>query len=212
MDSAKVDAIEKWKVPSNRDLTRGFLGAVGYLAPNVPKIRMSMQVLTDVTRTDRPFKWNHLEQRAFDSIRMLVKEFREHRRIILNYNEDAPPIYMVTDASASGIGGLVSQGRDWRTAKIAAFFSAKLNSAQMNYPDHDLEFMAGVETMLRHKNLLMGVHFIWCTDHRALEKLLIQPNLSGRQARWLEKTADFDFEIRYIEGKTNAFADALSRI
>ena len=102
---------------------------------------------------------------------------------------------MVTDASASGVGGLISQGKDWHTTKIAAFYSAKLNSAQMNYPVHDLEFMAGIETMLRHKNLLMGMHFIWCTDHRALERLLMQPNLSGRQAHWLEKMADFDFEI-----------------
>lgn len=212
MDPAKVDAIEKWKVPSNRELIRGFLGAVGYLAPNVPKIRIPMQILTDVTRTDRPFKWDFTEQRAFDIVRTLVKEFREHSRIILNYGPNAHPIYMVTDASASGIGGLISQGKDWRNARIAAFFSAKLNSAQMNYPVHDLEFMAGVKTMLRHRNLLMGTRFTWCTDHRALEKLFTQPNLSGRQARWLEKTADFDFGIKYIEGKTNAFADALSRI
>ena len=86
---------------------------------------------------------------------------------------------MVTDASASGVGGLISQGEDWRTAKIAAFYSAKLNSMQMNYPVHDLEFMASVETMLRHKNLLMGTHFTWCTNHHVLEKLLMQPNLSS---------------------------------
>ena len=126
MYPAKVYVIEKWKVLSSRDLVHGFLDAVGYLAPNIPKIRMPVQVLADMTRTDRSSHWNSLEQRAFDSIRMLVKDFREHRWIILKYGEDVPPICTVTDASASGIGGLVSQGKDWRTAKIAAFFSAKL--------------------------------------------------------------------------------------
>lgn len=38
MDPLKVDVIDKWKVPASRELTRRFLGAVGYLAPNVPKI------------------------------------------------------------------------------------------------------------------------------------------------------------------------------
>lgn len=171
-----------------------------------------MQVLTDVTRTDRPFHWTHLEQCAFDSIRLLVSEFCKHCQVILKYGSNEPPIFMVTDVSASSVvGGLICQGKDWWNTKIAVFYSAKLNSTQMN-PVHDLEFMVGVETMLRHKNLLMGTCFTWCTDHQVLEKLFTQPNLSSRQAHWLEKTANFDFEIKYIEGPSNIFADALSRI
>jgi hypothetical protein len=36
--------------------------------------------------------------------------------------------------------------------------------------------------------------------------------LSGRQARWLEKIAIFDYEIKYVTGSENVLADALSRI
>jgi hypothetical protein len=36
----------------------------------------------------------------------------------------------MTDACLGGIGGMVAQGTDWRTAKVAAFYSAKLNPAQ----------------------------------------------------------------------------------
>ena len=32
MDSDKVDTVGNWKIPTNRDLLRGFLGSVGYLA------------------------------------------------------------------------------------------------------------------------------------------------------------------------------------
>ncbi|CAA7260818.1 unnamed protein product [Cyclocybe aegerita] len=32
MDPDKVDSVIKWKTPTNRDLLRGFLGSVGYLA------------------------------------------------------------------------------------------------------------------------------------------------------------------------------------
>ena len=78
---------------------------------------------------------------------------------MLDYSKNVLLINIVTDTSASGIRGIVSQSIDWKDSKIATFFSAKLNSAQQNYPVHNVEFLAGVETMLRHKNLLQGTHF-----------------------------------------------------
>ena len=94
-----------------------------------------------------------------------------------------PPINIITDTSASGIGRIVSQGHNWKDSKIAVFYSAKLNSAQQNYPVHNVELLAGIETMLRHKNLLQGTHFFWYTNHKALEHILKQLALSSRQAR-----------------------------
>ena len=38
MDSEKVDSVMKWKTPTNRDLLRGFVGSVGYLADDIPNI------------------------------------------------------------------------------------------------------------------------------------------------------------------------------
>ena len=119
---------------------------------------------------------------------------------------------MITDGCATGISGLVSQGDDWKTARIAAFYSAKLNSAQQNYPTHEIEMFAGVETMLRHIDILQGAKFKWLTDHKGLVYLLNQKNLSGRQARWLEKISTFTFEVAYIAGSENVVADALSRL
>ena len=117
---------------------------------------------------------------------------------------------MVTDGCATGISGLVSQGLDWKSVKIVAFYSAKLNSAQQNYPVHEIEMLAGVETMLRYMDILQGISFQWLTDHKGLTHLLNQKNLSGRQARWLEKISTFTFRVVYIEGSENVVADALS--
>ena len=212
MDADKVDSVIKWKVPTNRDLLRGFIGSVGYLADDIPNIRIPMGVLSAITGDTVPFRWGYTEQRAFDEVKALVHQAREHRRVPLNYSEGAPPIWMITDGCSTGISGLVSQGEDWKKAKIAAFYSAKLNSAQQNYPVHEIEMLAGVETMLRHVDILQGAKFKWLTDHRGLIYLLNQKNLSGRQARWLEKISAFTFEVVYIAGSENVVADALSRI
>ena len=212
MDAEKVDSVLNWKVPTNRDLLRGFIGSVGYLADDIPNVRIPMGVLSAITGDTVPFRWGYTEQRAFDEVKALVHQSREHRRVPLSYAEGAPTIWMVTDGCSTGISGLVSQGDDWKTAKIAAFYSAKLNPAQQNYPVHEIEMLAGVETMLRHVDILQGAKFKWLTDHKGLIYLLNQKNLSGRQARWLEKISNFTFEVVYIAGSDNVVADALSRL
>lgn len=121
-------------------------------------------------------------QRAFDEVLALVHAHRDHHRVPLDYSAGALPIWLVTDGSVSGVSGVVSQGADWKTAKVAAFFSAKLSPAQANHPIHEIEMLAGVEAMRRHRDILLGCSFTWATDHKGLTHLLKQKNLSARQA------------------------------
>ena len=210
MDPDKVDSVLKWKVPTNRNLLRGFIRSVGYLADDILNIRLPLGVLSSITGDKVPFRWGYTEQRAFEEVKDLVHLTRNHSRAPLDYSIDGPPIWMVTDGCATGISGVISLGEDWKTAKIAAFYSAKLNSAQQNYPVHEIEMLAGVETMLWYCDILQGVSFKWLTDHKGLTHLLNQKNLSGRQARWIEKISTFTFKVVYIEGSENVVADALS--
>ena len=212
MDADKVDSVVNWKVPTNRDLLRGFIGTVGYLADDIPNIRILLGILSSITGDTVPFRWGYTEQCAFDEVKSLVHISRGHCRVPLDYSPGAPPIWMITDGCATGISGVISQGQGWKKAKIAAFYSTKLNPAQQNYPVHEIEMLAGIETMLRYADILQGVPFQWLTDHRGLTHLLNQKNLSGRQARWLEKISSFTFTVTYIEGSENVVADALSRI
>ena len=212
MDPYKVDCVLNWKTPINRDLLRGFLGSVGYLAEDIPNVRIPMGILHRLTGDAVPFHWGYTEQHAFEDVKMLVQSARDHHRVPVNYAPNAPQVWMVTDGCATGIAGVVSQGNDWKTAKIAAFYSAKLNSAQQNYPVHEIEMLAGIETMLRHRDILQGVKFKWITDHKGLEHLLNQRNLSGRQARWIEKISEFDFDVVYVPGSENVVADSLSHM
>ncbi|KAL7284496.1 hypothetical protein ACG7TL_001787 [Trametes sanguinea] len=212
MDPEKVDNVLNWKTPTSKELLRGFLGAVGYLADDIASIRIPMGVLTTLTGSDVGFRWDYTEQRAFDEIKRLVHAHCSHHRKPLDYSPTAPRIWLVTDGSVAGIAGVVTQGSDWRAGHVAAFYSAKLSPAQSNYPVHEIEMLAGVESMLRHRDILLGCHFTWVTDHKGLTYLLTQKNLSARQVRWLEKIAEFDFEVEYVPGIENVLADALSRI
>ena len=140
-------------------MLQGFLGSVSYLALNISQLCIATSILSKIAGDTVFFRWTFTEQCAFDQIVKLVLDFRHNHWIVLDYSKQAPPINIVTNASASGIGGIVSQGIDWKDSKIAAFFSVKLNSVQQNYSVHNVELLASVETMLRHKNLLQGTHF-----------------------------------------------------
>jgi len=193
-------------------LCRGFVGAVGYLADNIYKVCVPLGVLAEACAETKPYQWGYTEQRAFETIKRYVSACAPHCRVPLDYDQDRDPIWVMTDACGNGIGGVVAQGRDWKGAKVAAFYSAKMSSAQCNYPVHEQELMAGVETMLRHRDILQGVKFTWVTDHKSLTHILDQKGLSGRQARWMERLSEFDFEVLYVPGEENILPDALSRM
>ncbi|PSS18923.1 hypothetical protein PHLCEN_2v3139 [Hermanssonia centrifuga] len=212
MDPDKVDSVLHWKPPTSKALLQAFLGSVGYLADDIGLVRIPMGALTELTGPDKVFHWDYTQQRAFDEVKRLVHGHREHHRVPLDYSDGAPPIWLITDGSVSGVAGVISQGPERRTAKVAAFFSAKLTPAQANYPIHEIEMLAGVESMRRHRDILLGCHFTWVTDHKGLTHLLRQKNLSARQARWIEKISEFHFTVEYMPGMDNILPDALSRL
>ena len=73
--------------------------------------------------------------------------------------------------------------------------------------------MLAVVHALKHwRHFLLGVKFELRTDHESLKYLFTQPLLNNRQRGWMNLLSEYDFEIKYIEGKENKVADALSRI
>ena len=168
-----------WKTPTNRNLLRGFIGSAGYLADDIYKVRVPMGVLSAITGDNVPFKWTNTEQCAFERVKQYVQACRDHRRVPLVYGGTAPRVWLMTDACINGVATVIAQGDDWKTANVAAFFSAKLSTAQQNYPVHEQEMLAGVEGMLQYRDILQGVCFTWLMDHKGLIHLYQQKNLLG---------------------------------
>ncbi|EJD42916.1 DNA/RNA polymerase, partial [Auricularia subglabra TFB-10046 SS5] len=174
MDPHKVDSVANWKVPTSRTLLQSFLGAVGFLAPDCAGIRIPMGVLTPLTGVNRPWRWDATAQRAFDEVKQIVSAHRDQHRVAINYEKNAPWINLVTDACLTGGSGYLSQGDDLETAKVCAFWSGKFNPAQQNYPVHELELLAIVESLKRFRGMLHGARFRICTDHKALQYFMSQ--------------------------------------
>ena len=78
---------------------------------------------------------------------------------------------------------------------------------------HEKEFLSIVNAFMKWCMYLHGspVPVKVFSDHESLRCLATQPTLSHRQARWLEKLAEFNYEIKYTPGPLNVVPDALSR-
>ena len=111
-----------------------------------------------------------------------------------------------TDASLEGLGAVLMQD-----GRVIAYESCKLKDHELNYPTHDLELAAVVHALVRWRHFLLGHHFKLHTDHRSLQYIFTQPNLNARQRRWMELLCEYNFEVRYVQGKENVVANALSR-
>ena len=57
MDPDKVDSVLNWKVPTSKELLRGFLGSVGYLADDIATVRIPMGILASMTGATSSFQW-----------------------------------------------------------------------------------------------------------------------------------------------------------
>jgi hypothetical protein len=120
------------------------------------------------------------------------------------------PFAITTDASNFAVGGVLTQDQGHGPQPVA-YTSRKLSNAEQNYAAHEKELLAIMHALDKWRVYLLGNHFKIWTDHATLKFFQTQPRLSSKQARWSEFMENYDYEIKYLLGKENHVADALSR-
>jgi len=127
-------------------------------------------------------------------------------------HESVLPIWVITDASDTGVGAWVGQGETADTARPAALLSRKFSNAQMNYGTTDKEALAIVDALTAFHHLLAGNEFTIVTDHQPLMYLKTSRTPTKKQLRWRGYIGQFRTKIIYRPGQWNYLADALSRL
>ncbi|TPX31506.1 hypothetical protein SeLEV6574_g08533 [Synchytrium endobioticum] len=119
------------------------------------------------------------------------------------------------DASEYGTGACLQQHDSEGNLRPIEFFSYKWNKAEYNYSTPDKE-LYGLVLALRHwYKWLFGADqdIVVYTDHKSLRDFSKTQLLKPRHARWSLVLEDYRgrLTIRWISGKQNVIADALSR-
>ncbi|GAA5997935.1 hypothetical protein JCM11641_005979, partial [Rhodosporidiobolus odoratus] len=206
----KTEKIKNWARPKTVTQVRGFLGIVQYLRKFIPGLAEHTAVLTPLTKkgmTRIEHLWGEKEELAFETIKRIVTSLPVLKAIDQDSDE---PIWLMTDASQRGVGAVLLQGKDWKTALPCRVYSRQYIAAEKNYPTHEQELLAVVAALKAWRIDLLGCRFRILTNHDTLKHFQTQATLSKRQARWTEVLADYDYVLSYVPGEQNAVADSMS--
>ena len=113
VDPAKIDSIIQWERPKNVTEVRTFLGLAGYYHRFVENFSRIAMPLTKLTKKEVKFVWDDSCEEAF-------RELKQRLNIapILTVPNSDEPYVVFTDASGTGLGGVLMQN-----GKVVAYAS-----------------------------------------------------------------------------------------
>jgi len=209
-----VTALQQFPPPSDLKQLQRFLGMINFYRRFLPGIAGILQPLTDLLRGNpKTLLWSGAAATAF----VAAKEALLGCTPLAHPLPDAV-ISLAVDASDTHVGGVLQQLASLSTLskpswQPLSFFSRKLSEAELKYSTFDRELLAAYSAVKHFRFLLEGRRFTLLTDHKPLVSAMtrVSPPSSNRVGRHLAYVSEFTTDLRYIEGKHNVVADALSR-
>jgi hypothetical protein len=207
-DPEKVDKIVNYPVPRNIRELRGVLGLFSYYRRFIKDFSQKASSLYELLKKENEYIWTKDQQEAFEELKQLITTAP-----VVKYPDFDQPFLLYTDASINGLGAVLAQ-KDGKLEPVIAYASRTLTAAEKNYGITELECLAIMWAVKYFRQYIYGSKLTIITDHSALTWLLNSSSESTnrRLERWKIMLSEYDFDIQYRKGSTNANADALSRI
>ncbi|GBG60904.1 hypothetical protein CBR_g16024 [Chara braunii] len=204
--SDKIQVIQEWPEPRNVTDVRSFLGLAGYYQRFIKGYSKIAAHLTKFQCEDRPFDFGEEARKSFLALKAVLLSAE-----VLRIYDPLLPTRITTDASGYGIGVVLEQhdGVDWHPAE---YFNKKVPVVHSIDDARKKELLAFVHALKRWRHFLLGrSQFQWVTDNNSLVFYKTQDTVKSTIARWMTFIDQFDFFPDHIPGKSNRFADDLSR-
>lgn len=207
---SKVQAIQKFPVPTTKKHVRSFLGTIGFyrkFIPHFSELHVASP-LFDLTRKKGCSKivWLPVHQKAFDSLKNAIAS-----NPVLRSPDFSKLFYLRTDASDCGVGAVLEQNFEDGRHPIL-YLSKKLSDTEKRYAVIEKECFAIIWSIKSLRVFLEGRSFVVESDHAPLQRLDRIKMTNQRLLRWSLTLQEFNFDVVHVKGKDNVVADYLSRI
>ncbi|TKR95952.1 hypothetical protein L596_010042 [Steinernema carpocapsae] len=214
IDPSKVAPIRAYPEPQNMKELQRFLGLATYNRKFIANFAQIAAPLTRLTKPAVPYIFDESCKEAFESIKTKIceevtlrfpdfkaAEMDEKRRFVI-----------MTDASEDGLGGVLCQPDENGCLRPIQFVSRRCSEAERKYPPIDLEALAIKYTVTAVQQYICLKTTV-LTDHQPLVGVFKKGTCPNKRINKFlaELIPHFPLEIKYIAGKTNVMADALSR-
>jgi len=143
------------------------------------------------------WNWSKQSQKAFKELKSKLASTE-----VLAHYHPTLSIKLDCDASAYGIGAVVSRVLPDNTERPIAYASRTLTSSEKNYPQIEKEALALVYGIKKFHQFLCGQHFILVTDHKPLTAIIGSkkglPTLAAaRLQRWAMFYSAYQYELQF---------------
>jgi len=148
--------------------------------------------LNQLMRKEISYEWESQHQEAFEYLKKRLVTMP-----ILAHPDFDKPFIVMTDASALGLGAVLSQKDDNGREIVIRYASQRTNDAERSYSATNLECLAVVWAVQYFRKYIAGTRFQIITDHSAITNLVKTQNPRGQTARWIIILQEYDYEITY---------------
>jgi len=208
----KIAAIQEAPTPQNVKQLRSFLGLVQYYGKFIANMSSLLHPMYQLLKANVKWKWDNQCNKAFKEAKQKLMEAP-----VLAHYDPSCPLKLAADASAYGIGAVLSHCYKDGSERPIAFTSRTLTSAEKNYAQIDKEALALIYGVQKFHVYLYGRKFILVTDHKPLVSLLgptkgIPLTAAARLQRWALLLAGYQYDIQFKPTQKHGNADGLSRL
>ncbi len=201
MDPKKLQSVAEWAPPKNPTEVRQFLEFTRYYRYFIPNYLKIARPLLDLTKKLTTWQWSQKETEAFQALKRLMCESP-----VLTQPDFEKRFYLQTDASAYGMGAVLSQKgesspslnkRTKPTIHPIVYYSATFTPTERNYDIYERELLAMMKSLAHWRPYLGWTKepFVILTDHANLQYWKAPKNLNRRTARWHADLQEYDYEI-----------------
>ena len=209
---SKLKAITEAPTPKNLQELRSFLGLLNYYGRFIPRLSSLIHPLNELLRQDSTWKWTKACHKAFQEAKAKIVS----PNVLVHYDATLP-IKMAGDASAYGIGAVISHVMRDGTERPIAFASRTLLPSERNYSQVEKEALSLIFGVSKFHTYLYGRPFVLVTDHKPLTTILgpkkgVPPMAAARLQRWALKLSAYQYQIEFRRTDEHSNADGLSRL
>ena len=209
---SKVEAVKNAPAPKNVQELRSFLGLLHYYGRFIQQLSTLLQPLNELLKSNRRWEWTSECQSAF----VKAKERLVSAPVLAHYDPSLP-LKLVGDASAYGIGAVISHTDQDGQERPIAFTSRTLSAAELSYSQIEKESLSLVYGVKKFHQYLYGRKFVLVTDHKPLVTLLgptsgIPTLAAARLQRWALILSAYSYDLEFRPTQRHSNADGLSRL
>jgi len=201
-----IEAVKLFPKPIKIKDVRAFIGLCSYYRKYIKNFSKIANPLIEITKKDVGFKWEKEQEHAFEYLKQAITSAP-----VLAHFKDGREIFITTDASLEGLGGILEQEDENGKKHPIGYTSRKLKGGEKNFSTTELEMAAVVFVINYFREYLLGRTFTVFSDHSSLQYFKNMKNPSSRITKSIFKLIEYDFVIKHKPGSANLAADSLSR-